>query len=158
MPPLVLTTLHPQVRVCWGPEQWLLSPELGIRKQLCLLSWDPWGLDVGGGPPSRCCRLWQNLRPGKWIRGGSKRDWEWSAEGEGTRASAQPRPRYLRPLAGSPDGSEPQLDSGIETGSWVRGQVPQDPRCSRLPALVSLVSPGGDPICISPTSPGAGLA
>lgn len=37
--------------VCWGPEQWLFLPELRIRKQLCLPSWDPWGLDLGGGPP-----------------------------------------------------------------------------------------------------------
>lgn len=27
--------------VCWGPELWLFLPELGIRKQLCPLSWHP---------------------------------------------------------------------------------------------------------------------
>lgn len=64
----------PGVHECWGPEQWLFLPELRIRKQLSLLSWDPWGLDVGGGPPSRCCRLWQNRRSGKRIRGVRKRD------------------------------------------------------------------------------------
>lgn len=70
---------------------------------------------------------------------------EWRVEGEGTRASAQPRPSYLRPLAGSLDGSEPQPASGTKTGSRVGGQVLQDPRRSRLPALVSL--------CVSPRRP-----
>lgn len=40
-----LATSHLQmcvcVSVCWGPEQWLFLPELGVRRQLCLLSWDP---------------------------------------------------------------------------------------------------------------------
>lgn len=58
-------------------------------------------------------------------------------EGEGTRASAQPHPRYLRPLAGSLDGSEPQPASGTKTGSQVGGQVLQGPRWRRLPALES---------------------
>lgn len=59
-------------------------------------------------------------------------------EGERTRASARPRPRYLRPLAGSLDGSEPQRAAGTENGSRAGCQVLQGPRWSRLPALVSL--------------------
>lgn len=59
-------------------------------------------------------------------------------EGERTRASARPRPRYLRPLAGSLDGSKPQRAAGTEMGSRAGGQVLQGPRWSRLPALVSL--------------------
>lgn len=53
------------VWVCWGPELWLFLPDLGIRKQLCPPSWDPRDLNLGGGPPSRCFTLWQNLGSGR---------------------------------------------------------------------------------------------
>lgn len=58
-------------------------------------------------------------------------------EGERTRASSRPHPLYLRPLAGSLGGSEPQRVAGTETGSRAGGQVLPGPRRSRLPALVS---------------------
>lgn len=74
--------------------------------------------------------------------------------GGGDSASARPYPRYLRPLAGSPDDSEPPRVAGTETRSRAGLQVLQGPRRSRLPALCRSVSLGGDTICISPASPG----
>ena len=63
---------------------------------------------------------------------------EWRVEGERIRASTLPYPRYLRPLAGSLDDSEPPRVAGTETGSRAGLQVLQGPRRSRLPALGSL--------------------
>lgn len=63
---------------------------------------------------------------------------EWRVEGEGIRASTRPYPRYLRPLAGSLDDSEPPRIAGTETRLRAGLQVLQGPRRSRLPALVSL--------------------
>lgn len=104
----------------------------------------PMGAWTGVGVPCPGAAL-QMLPPiggggnqGSRMNEGSRRgEWEWRVEGEGTRASAQPRPRYLRPLAGSLDGSEPRA-AGTETGSRTGGQALRGPHRSRLPALVSL--------------------
>lgn len=145
MPPQAPATPHPQVCMCesaGGPEQWVFLPELGVRRRLGPLPWDPWGLDWGGsplprgGPPDAAA---YGGNQGSRMNEGSRRgEWEGRVEGEGTRASTRPRPRYLRPLAGSQDGSEPRRAAGTETGSRTGGRALRGPYRSRLPALVSL--------------------
>lgn len=102
----------------------------------------PVGLDWGEGPlprtdpqmlpPKKVSGLREMNRRQQTTRMGMK-----SGAGGG-KAAARPHPLYLRPLAGSQDGSEPRRAAGTETGSRAGGQVLQGPHRSHLPALVSL--------------------
>ena len=115
---------------------------LGLRRLLCLLPWDLRGQDSSGWSPGQGR---DPHKPPPTVESGvremnprEQKTREWRVEGEGIRASARPYPRYLRPLAGSLDDSEPPRVAGTETGSRAGLQVLQGPLRSRLPALGSL--------------------